>query len=646
MDSFKVAIIDSGVDFSHPRLMQCKNSGICIVQDDKNLYYDTNYKDENGHGTAIAAIIHRTVPDIELVAVKLKALNDAVNEKMLCEGIKWCISQANIKIINISLGIACKTPDPELFDLCNEAFEKGIHICASTHNMPGYECYPAYFPSVLGVTSGHIKNKSEYGYIENSNINIVAKGTTQRLAWAHKGYRISSGNSFATAHFSGILAKMKSASPELCFSELNRLIKENAQKNVQVIQYVKSADLTYVPKEIPTEKEGEELFSLQKKISFASRLALFPICEKELRTVVNFSDICPYTITLYYDYPRKLNFFNPVCETGTVKVSSRIVDSDFEKFDTLVVGYFLDQMFDANILFGYELIGKAIRCNKNFIIWDLNVYRYIKEQLQKEENRSYTGQIYMPVVNNKRFDEVMHFRYLPAVSVPVILVAGTSNKQGKITTQMRLKEILVSADYRPAHVSTEPQGAVLGADFVFPYGHQSTVSINEDLWGKFISTALKGVEKYCFPHLILTGTQGMMVPRGRSAYELSNEGVLSSLHYMLGVVPDAVICSINPQDTIEMIRNVTRIIEVFSNAKLLFYVMTPWLREFELGSSPNPVARHKMLTPAEMEEKMAWFQSRLGLPVMDIMNRKNDALILEIIENTFSKEKEICTPGK
>jgi uncharacterized NAD-dependent epimerase/dehydratase family protein len=534
------------------------------------------------------------------------------------------------------LGIISSTPHPILNELCNKAYSKGIYICASSSNMPGCECYPAQFPSVFGITSGYIKNKLDYGYIENADINIIAKGTTQRIAWINGGYKISSGNSFATACFSGILSKLILDHPDKSFAEICQLVRENAKKDVKLMQYVKDTEMNLL-QEVPAEEEGKKMFSVKQKLDFASKIALFPVCEKEIGTVVNFRHLSPFQIVRYYDYPRSFNVFNNT-HTLTIPIVNRIIDADFEEFDTIVVGYFLDQMFDANILFGYELIDKAIEYNKNFIIWDLNVFRYIKKQLNLSKNKMYSGNIYLPLINNKVFNDVMLYRHMPNVSVPVILVVGTSNKQGKITTQLRLKEILMSDGYKVSHVSTEPQGALLGADFVFPYGHKSTVEINEDLWGKMISIVMKGVEKYNLPHIIITGTQGIFIPRTRSSSELSNEGMLSSLHYMSGVLPDAIICAINPQDSIEMIQNLLKTIEIFSRAKFLFCVMTPWLRNFKQGAEQNTIATHRILKNEEMTERMLYFQNQLGFPVIDIMDKANDEFILKTIEDTFAKE--------
>lgn len=638
MGSFKIAVIDSGIDASHPRLLKCKISGISFANTAEGIIQEADYHDAEGHGTAIAAIIHKMLPDIEIVGVKLSSQTGSINEKLLAKGLEWCIFQPDIQVVNVSLGVAATNPYPELYRLCNEAKDRGVFICASAHNMPGYECYPAYFPSVLGVISGLIKNKGQYGFVEGSGaVNIIAKGTTQRLAWADKGYRISSGNSFATAHFSAILADFLIRNPGVSYAGMIELLKDNASEDIKEMQYVNSSESFFIPCEKPNDAERDALFQLGSHLDFVSKIALFPVSEKEMGTMLAFGEHCPFEITKYFDYPRQFSFKNSSLLERQDVVTS-INEDDFDCFDTLVVGYFLDQMFDANIVFGYDIIEMAIRKNKNIITWDSNVYKYIKKRCQTEENKSYTGKVWIPAIDHRIFDKVMSFRYLPAVDVPVIMVTGTSNKQGKITTQMRLKSILGREGYKISHLSTEPQGALLGADFVFPYGHNDTVYLREDLWGVFLTAVTKGLSNVNKPHLILTGTQGKLLPRSASPVEVSAQGCLSSLHYVCGIAPDAVVCAINPQDTFQQIQNVINSLNIFSNSKLLFFVITPHKREFIQASDVKTISSHKMLSRSELQEYMNRFEAEFDIPVIDIMDRDNDSWILDVIEKAFSKK--------
>jgi uncharacterized NAD-dependent epimerase/dehydratase family protein len=634
----KIGVIDSGIDKEHPRIKSCRIEGVTLKKDNNKIEILANeFADESGHGTAIAGIIHQQIPDIEIVAIKLSSYNQNITEDLLIAAIEWCISQEDIKILNISMGIASKTPYHKLHDICKTAFDKGIVICAAHQNMPGFDTYPASFPFVFGVTTGYIQNKGEYGYDEEGDV-FIAKGTTQRLAWTNKGYRITSGTSFATAHFSALIAKrlLDMNNCNITNEQLYHFLKEDSNKEVTILQYAPTTERFYFhKKDTNIDDLGERLFTSKYRLDFAKNIALFPICEKEFSTILNFRSLCPYNISICYDYPRRFNFFNQSVSNEFL-VKRNIEEEDFTKFDTLVVGYFLDQLFDANILFGYKLIESALKLNKNIITWDLNVYNYIKKQILKLK-LNYTGTLYLPKATQKSFDEIMQFRHLPNVNVPVILVVGTSNKQGKITTQLRIMEIMSSDGYKLSHLSTEPQGILLGSEFVFPYGHKATVTVNEDLWGKYISTVMKGIERYNKPHIIVSGTQGKFLPRGYSFEEYTGEGLLSSLHYLVGILPDAIICAINPQDTVELINNMIQCIKIYSKAKILFFVMTPWERNYKTINKEKVVGEHKFLEENEMYERMKELQNTLGIPVINVMDRNNDKFILDVIENAFSK---------
>lgn len=67
----------------------------------------------------------------------------------------------------------------------------------------GAVSYPAAFDCVIGVdASPNCKNVSEYEFVENSIINLRAKGGIQKLAWTTPEYVIVQGSSFACAYMS------------------------------------------------------------------------------------------------------------------------------------------------------------------------------------------------------------------------------------------------------------------------------------------------------------------------------------------------------------------------------------------------------------------------------------------------------------
>ena len=57
----KIAIIDSGIDVNHIRLKDCKVIGVSLkYSEDDKLIVSDNWVDNLGHGTACAAIIHKS----------------------------------------------------------------------------------------------------------------------------------------------------------------------------------------------------------------------------------------------------------------------------------------------------------------------------------------------------------------------------------------------------------------------------------------------------------------------------------------------------------------------------------------------------------------------------------------------------------
>ncbi|MDW3191855.1 MAG: S8 family serine peptidase [Cytophagales bacterium] len=629
--SFQVAVIDRGVEVAHRKLTKCSFDGVVILEKDGKVSRNDRYfEDDTGHGTAIAGIIHSIVPDQTLIAVKLHTEEDALNELLLLEGIKWCLDQPNIKIINISLGIATNKPNPELDLVCKEASRRGKIIVAAVHNVPGFECYPAFFPEVIAVSTGIANDKLDYGFLDQSHINVLAKGTTKRLLWKDNGYKITSGNSFAAAHFSGTLAKMLQEEDWSIIDNksLLELIKRHASNDVYELQYIKRAENAFVPNEKSKNLDalGEELFHGNLPFPNVGRLAITGISEKEMKTVIEFEELCPFEIALLIDYPRSILDTRNINGSG-VRVQKKMEDEDLNKYDTMVMGYFLDQLFDANIIFSINLLKRSLGADKNLVLWDENVHQ-LALRIQSNEFPDYQGVIYCPTVGDDLFEDVINYRFYDH-NVPAIAVVGTGNTQGKITTQLTVKQVLSNAGYRVGHVATEPQAALLGADFLFPYGHNSNVFLEEEKWGRFIDAVTNGIARYQSPQIILSGTQGLTIPR--VTHKIAD---FSSMHFLSGIRPDAFICTVSPEDPVEIIENLLNVMRVYYDAKPLFLAMTPKMRSVRELKGKRFVS-DTWLKEEEFEAKASELTEKLHIPVINIKDERNKPLILREIQNFF-----------
>lgn len=629
---FKIAVVDSGVDTSHKRLRNCSVSGCNIVENDgKVIITENEFYDDVGHGTAVAAIIHRFVPDAEIVGIKIFSEEQQADEVLVCKALERCLEDEAIKIINLSLGIAKGYKTKKLEELCEQAYSKNIILIASANNI-GEECYPAYFDSVIAVSSGYIKDKFDYGYVGPSGVNFIAKGVTQRIAWKDGGYKITSGTSYATPHFTGIVASfLQNMDRGINYPIGNLLhhLKKSAKTGIRpLIQNEEIIHNKLNPG--PKVNINEMVFYHKDELSGTKKVALFPVCEKEFSTLLKFSHTCPFEITTYYDYPRFLRKKSSDIQSEDIKTT--IDDSDFEEFDTIVLGYFLEQQFDVNVLMGIELIEKGLSKHKNFVVWDFKTYNFIKKEIATNFT-TYRGKVVVPYTD-KVFEQNL-FNLLPDVSVPVITVIGSSNKQGKITAQMRLRCLLTNEGYKVSHIITEPQGILLDADYCFPYGKNQTINIDEARWGEHLYNVFKAVNHHKEPHLMLTGTQGCIIPRVKDLTDMTSSDNLKSLKYLISTLPDAVICALNPEDTLDMVERIMKTIDIFTNAKILFFTMHPFMREVITNDKGITFTDNKVLDKYELNEKMQYIEKMSKIPVLDIMDLNNDKKILNIIEAAF-----------
>lgn len=618
-----IAIIDSGVDRTHERLRQCFISGICLEYNGSNqLLYTEQYSDSIGHGTAIASIIHKQIPSAKLYAVKIFKDTLMANEAFLIEGIKWCLCN-NISIINLSLGILRDNPSQELSKICLDAYNSNIILIAATHFDSKQISYPAGYPYVISVNSGNCNKSNDYGIVAatNKDIDFLAKGSIQRVAWKNNSFNIVSGTSYACAHFTGIVAKYLSNNNVSNIKELKEKLIIEANADVTCLQHSSKSNINSIPLIQPQnmDKIGRNLFT-NDKIAWVKRFSLFPSSEKEMSSLITLLELRKNSLKHCIDYPRSLSKANKSVTTNMEK-------QEWNNTDTLLIGYFNDHPFEANVRFGYNLVNQALKHNKNFFVFDKQIYDY----LINNKPYSYSGHIYSPIVNSELYHQIMKFSYLPNMKVPVVAVIGTTNRQGKFTVQTRLKDEFEQQGYTVSLLTTEPHGDILGSSFSFPYGFLSTVTIHRQYWQPCLKTIMKGIQHYDEPHIIFTGTQGGLLPFNNAS--IGNE--TCSLDFLLGVEPDALVCVINPQDSICEIENTIKLSKYYSKADVLFYALTPWERNYRIVEN-RTYANHHFLNEVEYAEKRSFFETQLNKKVVNIMDQSDLQYSFQIIQTFFS----------
>jgi hypothetical protein len=615
----KIAVLDSGIDLSHKQIIKEK---IYIIPE--------NLNDNWGHGTAIVGIIQKHAPETEIIPIKIFTDNLICKESVLCSALEKAIN-FKTDIINLSLGICTKFPSKPLYELCCEAYNNNIIIVAASYHNINNECYPAYFQNTFGVGAAKTKLKSDYGFINNSPIEFLARGSIQRVAWKNGGYNIVTGSSYACAHFTGIVSNCASKSEYTDIGDIRNLLIKNANKNILPLLQEFKADNYNVPtiQSKYLDEEGYSIFNSKNKLKWINNISIFPASEKEMKSLLEFSTKVVFPISFFIDYPRNVKKEKNKKKSSLV-ILDGVLNNEFQEFETLVAGYFNENLFEINRNYGWELMNQCITKNKNLFLFDLTVY----EELKKKNFKNYKGNIYIPCINTDIYEKVLLYRTLEKVKVPVIAVIGTSNKQGKFTTQLKLKEILSCEGYKVSHLSTEPQGELLGAENSFPYGYSSLVQIKRELWAFYIRSLLKGIQEFNKPHIIITGIQGGTILRSPTiSNPLGNE--TASLDFLFGVQPDAVVCAINPNDTIDIIKQNIETAKVYTNAKVLFLTITPHERKFVKRQNGTFIQNNIALFPEELEQRISFFENELKYKIFNIMDPVNNRIILETIQDAF-----------
>lgn len=145
-----VAVIDSGIDDTHPALKDKVVAGYDFVNDDDDPM------DDNAHGTHVAGIIAGVAPAAKLAAYKVTDDSGAAYESTVIAGIEAAADPANphrADVINISLGGNGDGTEP-VGQAATAAVRAGVVVAASAGNAgPGAQTVltPAAADGVLAV---------------------------------------------------------------------------------------------------------------------------------------------------------------------------------------------------------------------------------------------------------------------------------------------------------------------------------------------------------------------------------------------------------------------------------------------------------------------------------------------------------------
>lgn len=256
-----VAVVDTGVDLSHPDLApnMWRNPGEVAangLDDDGNGVVDDVHgadfvsgdgdpTDDNGHGTHVAGIIAARGNNglgiagvawtARIMAIKVLDAAGSGNMDAVARGVRYAIAHG-ARVVNLSL--VGPAPGPALQQAIAEAQAAGVLVVAAAGNDHADDdatpVYPASFPAenLIAVTSlgrsGALAPSASWG---RATIDLAAPG--EAILSTAKGRReeIRSGTSMAAAQVSGALVLLASARPDLGWRELRVALLAGARRS-------------------------------------------------------------------------------------------------------------------------------------------------------------------------------------------------------------------------------------------------------------------------------------------------------------------------------------------------------------------------------------------------------------------------------
>lgn len=224
----EVAVLDSGVDATHPDLAGRIAKAVVVEEKDgeanaRDVELGVN-NDAFGHGTAVASIIARMAPNAKIFDVRVLGEGNKGGGAALVEGLRVAVMD-NRRVINMSLAATAKVAQ-SVFRLCEMAYRKNLLVVAAKRNVPfGDLGFPAEFSSTISVDNRSFPSPFEINYILDSVIEFAAHGEEVPVAAAGGGYTTMTGTSFATPTVSGLCALLVGAYPELRPFEVKALLK-------------------------------------------------------------------------------------------------------------------------------------------------------------------------------------------------------------------------------------------------------------------------------------------------------------------------------------------------------------------------------------------------------------------------------------
>ncbi len=205
----KVAVIDTGIDFTHPELAGNVDGGYSAITKTEN---PADYQDDNGHGSHVAGTIaaHKdgkgvvgVAPGARLYAVKVLDADGSGNLSDVVDGIVWA-AKNHMEVANMSLG--APVDSEAMKRAVRYARGSGVVIVAAAGNSGGSVGFPGAYEDTIAVAASDSNDKLASFSSRGPEVDFIAPGVDVLSVKMGGGFVSYSGTSMASPHVAGLAA--------------------------------------------------------------------------------------------------------------------------------------------------------------------------------------------------------------------------------------------------------------------------------------------------------------------------------------------------------------------------------------------------------------------------------------------------------